>query len=353
MRQKYFALSLLLLLSLLVSGCSIRSHSSTGGAVVYVIQTAPPNMLEQLNSGEIDGFVAWEPYNARAVLEGTGKYLLMSSEIWEEHPCCVFATSTDLLDAYVEQAFLWAHIKATRFIQDPDNYEKVIQYTMEFTGSSYEVAVESLKNTEFEEYPDIEEFKDYYNKLKNSLLLKKNYKEIGYETEDEFFSDFFTRNSYDFVVAKLSSETGWVPEPVPVQTKVVIGYLNTIHQIQIHIAQAEGYYSAAGLVPGDNLQIKSYANGVAIMEAFRYKEIDAAYLGGAPATLKRLNDDVSIRIVGGANREGSAIVVSTVSGINTPQELAGKTIAVPALGTVQHFLLERVLISEGLKLQLK
>ena len=38
-------------------------------------------------------------------------------------------------------------------------------------------------------------------------------------------------------------------------------------------------------------------------------EIDVGYLGGSPATLKRVNDNIKIKIIAGANNEGSAIVV--------------------------------------------
>ena len=109
-----------------------------------------------------------------------------------------------------------------------------------------------------------------------------------------------------------------------------------------------------GLVPGKNLiEVASFPNGTAVMQAFANRQIDAAYLGGAPATLKRINDDTKITVIAGVNDLGSALVVGARSGITTPEGLAGKTVAVPAPGTVQDVLLRRLLEKLGLAYVLK
>jgi len=85
------------------------------------------------------------------------------------------------------------------------------------------------------------------------------------------------------------------------------------------------------------------------MEAFKAKDVDIAYLGGAPATLKRINDNIAIEIVAGANNEGSGLVVRTDLNINSMEDLEGKTIAVPGVGTVQYTLLDKALREKGLR----
>jgi len=136
---------------------------------------------------------------------------------------------------------------------------------------------------------------------------------------------------------------------------VRIGYLSAdLHQLAIYIALKEGYYNEVGLVEGENLIVKPpYVNGVAVMEAFKNKEIDASYLGGAPATLKRINDKTNIHIVAGANNEGSAIVVRADSDIYNTSDLQGKTIATPGVGTVQDFIVRQVASDENLTIVLK
>jgi nitrate/nitrite transport system substrate-binding protein len=51
----------------------------------------PPDMVANLRSGTIDGFIVAEPFNQRAVYDGIGFMHLLTSEIWDGHPCCAFA----------------------------------------------------------------------------------------------------------------------------------------------------------------------------------------------------------------------------------------------------------------------
>ena len=112
-----------------------------------------------------------------------------------------------------------------------------------------------------------------------------------------------------------------------------IGYLTAdLHQLAFYVALKEGYFSEVGI----DVVKREYANGVYEMEGFKLGEIDIGYLGSAPATLKRVNDDVPIRIIAGVNNEGSAIVARDASSI---KQLAGKKVAIPGFGTVQDFLL--------------
>lgn len=354
MGRRVTVLGLISFILILVLGGCRGTPKPPEEKFVYVVQTAPPNMLAQLAAGEIDGFVAWEPFNAQAVLEGKGRYLVTSKDIWKGHPCCVLAVSGALGDRAVMRALVWAHLKATRFLLEPAHREKVLQYVADFTGASRPVAEEGLRNTVFVEYPDEEAFKEYYRRLQGGGLLKKGYTDIGYQSESGFFADFFLRSYYDEVAARLAADPGWVPEPVPASVKVRLGYIDRdLHQVQVYVARREGFYERVGLVPGRNLEVKGYANGVAVMEGFKVKDLDAAYLGGAPATLKRVNDNIDIRILGGANIEGSAMVVRNGAGIERLRDLAGRTIAVPGLGTVQYYLLEKAVSAENLKIQMK
>lgn len=48
----------------------------------------PSEYVSNLRVGNIDGFFGGEPGGQRAVFEGVGFIHLISSEIWEDHPCC-------------------------------------------------------------------------------------------------------------------------------------------------------------------------------------------------------------------------------------------------------------------------
>ena len=323
--------------------------------ILYVAAMKPADMMAQFESGDIDGFIAWEPYNAEVVVNGNGKYLIQSGEVWNNHPCCVLASSDDFKDETALKALVWAHVQATRFMNDPANEDKTLKYAVEFTNKDEDVVEEAISNIEFTEYPDVEEIRTYYRKLDENEFLKKTLADLDYQSEDEFFSDFLLSTYYDEVAANLTEDPEWKPDPVPNSTVVRIGYLTAdLHQVAIYVAQKEGFYEEVGLIPGENLNIMPpYSNGPAVMEAFKNKDIDVSYLGGAPATLKRINDDTPIHVISGANNVGSAIVVGKDSGIDTIEDLAGKTIAIPGFGTVQDFIVRIVAENAGLEVQLR
>ena len=54
---------------------------------VNIIVLKPPEMIGALRTSQIDAFIAWEPYIAKAFTMGVGRVLIQSSEIWKGHPC--------------------------------------------------------------------------------------------------------------------------------------------------------------------------------------------------------------------------------------------------------------------------
>ena len=346
-------------LSLMCLGVGIFSlglcHAALAqNKVLYFVQTSPANMIMQLNSKDLDGFIAWEPFNAAAVEQGVGRYLVQSGEIWPNHPCCVLAASEEYRDEGVLRALVWAHMKAIQFIQDPRNKEKVLTHAQQFTGRERSIVKEALQHVKFIEYPSPAEIKKYYQGLKEGRLIRKSASDLGFQDAEGFFADFLNQKYYQEVGVALEKDPRWVPPSVPSGNMVRLGYLlQDIHQLPMFIADKEGYYAKVGLVPGKNLVLSFFANGVAVMEAFKVGDIDSAYLGGAPATLKRWNDDIKIWILMGSNDEGSALVVRKDSSIQNLSDLQGKTIAIPAVGTVQYFLLKIIADQLGYRLALK
>ena len=314
--------------------------------VYFSVVSPPTTMREQLKAGAIDGFIAWEPFNADAVENGEGSYLVQSGDVWPNHPCCVVAASNNFGDEDVTKALVWAHIKATEFITNLSNHDKVVQYASEFTTKNSSVVEEALKTVKYIEYPDAQEIRTYYKKLNERQILKKNLSDIGYDNESAFFNSFLARSYYDAVKTNLANDKNWKPEPV--NKTVRLGYLiGDLHQLAFYVAKKEGYYGDVGL----NISEKVYNNGPLLMSGFSLGEIDFGYLGSAPATMKRINDDIKIRIIAGANNEGSAIVVRKA--INSTSDLSGKTIAIPGLGTVQDFILRMVVEKSGLEIKSK
>jgi NitT/TauT family transport system substrate-binding protein len=206
------------------------------------------------------------------------------------------------------------------------------------------VVKEALKNIKFVEFPDKNEFRNYYKRLEESGYLKKNVKDLGYADEDEFFRNFLYDEIYQYVVSRLENDPSWMPEKA--NATVRMGYLTAdLHQLAFYVALKEGYFEKVGI----KIEKKEYANGVYEMEGFKAGEIDVGYLGGAPATLKRVNEDIEIKIIAGANNEGSAIVARDVDSL---KDLTGKKVAIPGFGTVQDFLLRMAAEKEGTELEI-
>ena len=93
------------------------------------------NMEISLEGNQIDAFVAWEPFNAKATNIG-GKYLNKSSEIWPNHPCCIIAASSDFLISNPDKAqkIVQIHKRALEWMADPSNHDDLINIAKKYTG---------------------------------------------------------------------------------------------------------------------------------------------------------------------------------------------------------------------------
>jgi NitT/TauT family transport system substrate-binding protein len=81
---------------------------------ITALNTQPYLMADSLTP-ENPAFVAWEPFDALAEYEGKAVPLLLSHDIWPNHPCCVLATDN------------------TFFSQHPDIVENVTRIHQEAT----------------------------------------------------------------------------------------------------------------------------------------------------------------------------------------------------------------------------
>ncbi|MGF3023827.1 CmpA/NrtA family ABC transporter substrate-binding protein [Methylobacterium aquaticum] len=94
---------------------------------VQIRAVPPPEMVANLRADNIDGFLAPDPVNQRAVYDGVGFIHLLSKEIWDRHPCCAFAAS----DAFIKEtpntyaALLRAIIQATAYASNKDNRKEI------------------------------------------------------------------------------------------------------------------------------------------------------------------------------------------------------------------------------------
>ncbi len=63
---------------------------------------APPEMVQALAGGRIDGFIVAEPFGAQAEIQGVGRVFTLSKEIWPGHICCVLNIREEFIQARPE-----------------------------------------------------------------------------------------------------------------------------------------------------------------------------------------------------------------------------------------------------------
>ena len=137
-----------------------------------VMVLSPPEMLTALQTGQIDGFIAWEPYPSRAVAQGIGQTLAPSAAIWPGHPCCVLVAGTEFIQKHPSEsrALLRAHRKATAFIHDhPD---AAVAVAVKYTGMDEAVVRLALGHVTYTETPSLDGEEEYVNFLHSLGVIK-------------------------------------------------------------------------------------------------------------------------------------------------------------------------------------
>ena len=94
---------------------------------VKLVVVPPPQMVESMQGGHIDGYCVGEPWNSVAVQKGIGHTLVTKYEIWNNSPEKVFGVTRDWAGRYpaTHQALLVALLEASRWIDDPRNRKEV------------------------------------------------------------------------------------------------------------------------------------------------------------------------------------------------------------------------------------
>ncbi len=94
---------------------------------VQIRSVPPPDMVANLRADNIDGFLAPDPVNQRAVYDGVGFIHMLSKEIWDRHPCCAFAASREFVTSAPNTyaALLKAIIEATAYASKQENRKEI------------------------------------------------------------------------------------------------------------------------------------------------------------------------------------------------------------------------------------
>jgi len=123
---------------------------------------------------------------------------------------------------------------------------------------------------------------------------------------------------------------------------VNIGYLPTDHDAALFVANATGMFKKAGL----EVELFEYNNGGDLMSAMASGDVDVGYVGITPV-IYSISKEVPVRIVAGAQNEGSGLLCHD-SSVKSISDLKGKTVATPGEASVQSVLLKYDLKKNGM-----
>lgn len=124
-----------------------------------------------------------------------------------------------------------------------------------------------------------------------------------------------------------------------------LGYFPNVTHAPAIIGVQEGIFRRA-LGEGVDLELNTFNAGGEAIEALFSGAIDATFIGPNPAINGFAESDGSaLRIVAGTTSGGASMVVR--DGIDSPEDLAGTTLASPALGNTQDVALRAWLLERG------
>jgi nitrate/nitrite transport system substrate-binding protein len=105
----------------------VAEHGLDPDRDIQIRAVPPPEMVANLRADNIDGFLAPDPVNQRAVYDGVGFIHALSKEIWDGHPCCAFAASREFVVSMPNtyRALLKAILDATAYARSADNRKEI------------------------------------------------------------------------------------------------------------------------------------------------------------------------------------------------------------------------------------
>jgi NitT/TauT family transport system substrate-binding protein len=135
------------------------------------------------------------------------------------------------------------------------------------------------------------------------------------------------------------------PTSAPAST-VRLGIFKNVTHAPGYVALEQGLFQKYW---GDKVKIEvvAFDNGSDFSLALATDQIDLGYVGPGPATNQFLKSK-NFRIVSGSNNGGAVLVAGKDSGVTSPKDLIGKTVAVPTKGSTNEISLRLLLKQNNL-----
>lgn len=151
-------------------------------------------------------------------------------------------------------------------------------------------------------------------------------------------------------IGGLAARGAWLSVPKAVATPAAaldrelrIGYLPITDASALLVAHERGFLAAAGLPSAKPVLFRAWD---ALAQALAVGEVDAVHLLMPMALQLKLGKKVPLKVVAWGHTNGSALTVGT--GITRTEDLAGRTLAMPAWWSIHSVLSQRLLRASGL-----
>jgi NitT/TauT family transport system substrate-binding protein len=154
-----------------------------------IVSMPPAKMPKALVSGEIAGYCVAEPFGSRSVVNGNGKVLFKSSELWSNSVCCSLVLSDEFIknNNTVAQKLVAEYLVAGEKVQQKnDDIKEIIKKYLNVSNEELDL---SLKWTSYENL--IFNRADYDNMI---YYMKKMKLLDNTPTFEEFVDNSFIEN---------------------------------------------------------------------------------------------------------------------------------------------------------------
>ncbi|MET3682599.1 NitT/TauT family transport system substrate-binding protein [Alkalibacillus flavidus] len=125
---------------------------------------------------------------------------------------------------------------------------------------------------------------------------------------------------------------------------ITIGYFPNINHVAGMVAEEKDMYTET-LPDGTDVNYKYFPDGSAFMTAVETGEIEGGLVGPGPA-MNHFASGADVNIVGAGSKGGTVIMARQDAGINSPEDLAGKSFISPRVGCTHDVQFETMMKEE-------
>jgi NitT/TauT family transport system substrate-binding protein len=129
----------------------------------------------------------------------------------------------------------------------------------------------------------------------------------------------------------------------PEKKELRVGYLPITDATPLLVAHAKGMYATEGLEAPKPTLFRGWSQ---LAEAFQARQVDIVHILMPTAVWMRFGQDFPLKLVAWNHTDGSALTVA--NDVNSPNDLAGKTVAVPFWYSIHNLVLQLLFRKAGL-----